>query len=183
MNNVKHNDSPVVIYEDWEKSDQGEDETFTRRANDIEESRLAYVIYTSGSTGKPKGVLVEHRNICNYIHSFVAYYRDTLGSESRIGQTASLAFDVSVEQIYGSFAFGGTLVVIDGELVRSGPDLALWLRDNHVNAINPTPTLLRMMGRESSSLLTELKVITVGGKELTDDIADIWSVGRTLVNG
>lgn len=37
-------------------------------------NNLAYVIYTSGSTGKPKGVMIEHKNLLNYVQTFIDLY-------------------------------------------------------------------------------------------------------------
>ena len=174
--------TPVIVYEEWENNDTAEDEGVNNAIYQITENNLAYVIYTSGSTGKPKGVLVEHRNISNLIRSNLSYFSKSVDSNSRVGQQASLSFDASVFEISLAFAFGGTLVVIDDKVVRSGPDLPLWLIKERVNVMLTTPTLLRTMGPRASSQLTQLNYLCVGGEELTKDIADVWSRGRHMEN-
>ena len=175
-------DVPVIVYEDWENDDTTKDGGDVSGL-EIDESRLAYIIYTSGSTGQPKGVLVEHRNISNLIRSNLSYYADTIGPYTRFAQSTSLAFDTSVETIYFGFAFGGTIIVVDDEVIRSGPDLPFWLSKVHINLFFSTPSHLRTMGAEASRILKEVKLVYAVGEELTSDVAEIWSNDRLLING
>jgi non-ribosomal peptide synthetase-like protein len=143
---------------------------------------LAYVIYTSGTTGRPKGVMVEHRSIVNLVASDVEEFR--LTPDARVAQNSSPAYDSSVEEIWLAFAAGATLVVVDDETVRLGPDLVAWLRRERIAVFCPPPTLLRAMGCEDPEAeLPELEFIYTGGEALPQDLADCWSKGRWLVNG
>jgi amino acid adenylation domain-containing protein len=72
-------------------------------------SALAYVIYTSGSTGRPKGVMVPQSALLNFVRAAIDAYG--LTSRDRVLQFASIAFDTSIEEIFGSLIAGGTLVV------------------------------------------------------------------------
>ncbi|MCH7346031.1 AMP-binding protein, partial [Pelomonas sp. CA6] len=72
-------------------------------------SALAYVIYTSGSTGTPKGVMVEHRHALSQLGSVVQ--RTGLNERDRMLQFASVAFDVSVEEMFATLGVGATLVL------------------------------------------------------------------------
>jgi amino acid adenylation domain-containing protein len=72
-------------------------------------SALAYVIYTSGSTGRPKGVMVPQSALLNFVRAAIDVYG--LTSEDRVLQFASIAFDTSIEEIFGSLIAGATLVV------------------------------------------------------------------------
>jgi amino acid adenylation domain-containing protein len=77
---------------------------------------LAYVIYTSGSTGKPKGVAMPHRPLANLVNWQLA---DTTAKPgSRTLQYASFGFDVSFQELFATWAGGGTLVLIDEETRR-----------------------------------------------------------------
>lgn len=71
---------------------------------------LAYVTYTSGSTGRPKGIAMHHAAVWNLI----AWHRHEtpLAAPTTI-QYAPLGFDVSFQEIFATFADGGTLVLID----------------------------------------------------------------------
>ncbi|HEU0301092.1 MAG TPA: AMP-binding protein, partial [Longimicrobium sp.] len=69
---------------------------------------LAYVIYTSGSTGRPKGVGVSHRSLVSHNRAVVPLFG--LGQADRVAQIASVGFDISVEEIFPTWAAGGTVV-------------------------------------------------------------------------
>jgi non-ribosomal peptide synthetase component F len=142
---------------------------------------LAYVIYTSGSTGRPKGVMIEHRSIVNLVASDLEEFR--LTPEARVAQSSSSVYDSSVEEIWLALAAGATLVVLDEEAARLGPDLAEWLRRERITVLCPTPTMLRAMGcGDPDGELPELAVVYVGGEALPQDLSDRWSKGRRLTN-
>jgi non-ribosomal peptide synthetase-like protein len=145
-------------------------------------STLCYVIYTSGTTGNPKGVMVEHQSVVNLVLSDVD--RFGLGERDRVGQNSSVAYDSSVEEIWLAFSCGATLVLMDDDVVRLGPDLAPWLRAEGINVFCPPPTLLRMCVCDDPERdLPDLRLLYVGGEELTADVADRWAPGRWLENG
>lgn len=143
---------------------------------------LAYVIYTSGTTGKPKGVLIEHRSIVNLVQSDLVEFG--LGPGDRVAQGSSPAYDSSVEELWLALASGATVVAMDDDAARLGPDLVGWLQRERISVLCPPPTLLRTTGCESpAELLPALKLLYVGGEALPRDIADTWAKGRRLVNG
>jgi len=107
-------------------------------------SSLAYVIYTSGTTGRPKGVMIEHAGICNLVSADVDDFQ--LSPDDRVSQNSSPAYDSSVEEIWFAFAVGATLVVMDEDTTRLGPDLVPWLRRERITLFCPPPTLLRTTG-------------------------------------
>src|SRR6201999_902386 len=76
---------------------------------------IAYVIYTSGPTGVPKGVAVTHRNVAQLIESD----RTHLPAAGVWSQWHSLAFDVSVWEIWGALLHGGRLVIAAESVARS----------------------------------------------------------------
>lgn len=142
---------------------------------------LCYVIYTSGTTGTPKGVMIEHRNISNLLHSNVGYF--DIRPTDRVGQGTSTSFDASVEEIYLAFAFGATLVVLNDDVVRSGPDLVVWLRQERISVTSPTPTFLRMcLCHDPATSLPDLRLLYVGGESLPADLAKLWAPRRWLEN-
>ncbi|MGW5049842.1 MupA/Atu3671 family FMN-dependent luciferase-like monooxygenase [Actinokineospora sp. NPDC004072] len=68
----------------------------------------AYCIYTSGSTGRPKGVLVPHRGPVNLVRWHLRAHPPL-----RTAQWTSLAFDVSVQEVFTTLAAGAALVLVD----------------------------------------------------------------------
>ncbi|WP_158890375.1 non-ribosomal peptide synthetase [Amycolatopsis anabasis] len=104
---------------------------------------LAYVIYTSGSTGRPKGVQVTHSNVVRLLTSTEEEYR--FNSDDVWVLFHSYAFDVSVWEIWGTFLYGGRLVVPSYEVTRSPWDLVRLLADEGVTVLNQTPSAFRVL--------------------------------------
>ena len=143
---------------------------------------LAYVIYTSGTTGKPKGVEIEHRSLLNLVAGDASEFG--LDARDRIAQGSSASYDSSVEEMWMAWAVGATVVVMDDETARLGPDLLQWLVRERITVLCPPPTLLRTLGCDDPErALPAIRLLYVGGEALAPDLADLWSRGRRLENG
>ncbi len=70
---------------------------------------LAYVIFTSGSTGIPKGVVIDHQGAVNTILDI--NNRFNIGEKDKCFAISSLSFDLSVYDIFGILAAGGSIVI------------------------------------------------------------------------
>ncbi|MBB5804999.1 amino acid adenylation domain-containing protein [Saccharothrix ecbatanensis] len=91
-----------------------------------------YVIYTSGSTGRPKGVALPHSCVDNMVEWQRGHSRRP---DPRTAQFAPLNFDVCFQEILGTLAGGGTLVIVP-ERLRSDPfELLDWLADNRIERL------------------------------------------------
>jgi amino acid adenylation domain-containing protein len=104
---------------------------------------LAYVIFTSGSTGQPKGVMIEHAAALNTILDI--NQRFGVGPDDRVLAVSSLSFDLSVYDIFGTLAAGGTIVFPDSE---KADDPAHWvelIEAEQVTVWNSVPALLQML--------------------------------------
>ncbi|AXG70998.1 linear gramicidin synthase subunit B [Kordia sp. SMS9] len=77
-------------------------------------NELAYVIYTSGSTGKPKGVAVEHASVV----AMIDCVHDIFEAEQFDGMlaAASVCFDTSVFEIFGTLCYGGKIILAKNAL-------------------------------------------------------------------
>ncbi|MEM1252990.1 MAG: amino acid adenylation domain-containing protein [Cyanobacteria bacterium P01_H01_bin.21] len=104
---------------------------------------LAYVIYTSGSTGLPKGVMIDHQGAMNTIQDI--NQRFNVGPQDRVFALSSLSFDLSVYDIFGTLAAGGTLVIPPANAAK---DPAVWsqvLQCEQVTIWNSVPALMQML--------------------------------------
>ncbi|MFZ6027911.1 MAG: amino acid adenylation domain-containing protein [Chloroflexota bacterium] len=104
---------------------------------------LAYVIYTSGSTGKPKGVMIDHRGAVNTILD--VNRRFAVGPQDRVLALSALNFDLSVYDIFGLLAAGGTIVVPDAGAQRDPRHWAELIARHGVTLWNTVPALMEML--------------------------------------
>ena len=143
---------------------------------------IAYIIYTSGTTGQPKGVMIAHHSISNLIESDLLEFG--LGPGDRVAQGSSAAYDSSVEEVWMALSSGATVVVMDDNAVRLGPDVVPWLALERITVLCPPPTLLRAAAcADPQAELPDLRLLYVGGEALPEDVADWWARGRRMVNG
>ncbi len=145
---------------------QGEavDGSPARSESSAAENPLAYVIYTSGSTGKPKGVAVAHESACHLIRWHSANMPVPTGAW--VIQLAPLSFDVSFQEIFGTLADGGTLVLIDESLRKDPQGLRNFLATQRIARLFLTPVLLYRIAELTGPPLPELRDVTAAGEQL-----------------
>lgn len=137
----------------------------------------AYLIYTSGSTGTPKAIVISHRNICHFLRSGNAVYG--FGPEDVVFQGASVAFDLSMEEIWTPYLVGATLFVASPEMMGDAEKLPAILNEAGVTIIDTVPTLLGILPSDVPSL----RLILLGGEALPPAIVQKWSrPGRRILN-
>ncbi|MEZ4436539.1 MAG: amino acid adenylation domain-containing protein [bacterium] len=115
---------------------------------------LAYVIYTSGSTGVPKGVVIDHRGAANTLADIND--RFAVGPADRVLALSSLAFDLSVYDLFGLLAAGGAVAVPAPETAR---EPAAWLdrlRADRVTIWNTVPALMALLVEHAEQTGAEL---------------------------
>ncbi|MEV8319582.1 amino acid adenylation domain-containing protein [Streptomyces sp. NPDC059900] len=77
---------------------------------------LAYVVHTSGSTGRPKAVAMPHRSLAR-----LADWQHRRSTSERTLQFAPFSFDVFFQELFATWAGGGTLVLTD-DATRKDPE-------------------------------------------------------------
>jgi amino acid adenylation domain-containing protein len=106
----------------------------------ISSKQLAYTIYTSGSTGQPKGVMIEHHSAVNLVswvnNEFKVDFND------RLLFITSMCFDLSVYDIFGMLAAGGTLVIAEKKEIQNVKDLQDMLIKYNITFWDSVPTTL-----------------------------------------
>ncbi len=137
----------------------------------------AYMIYTSGSTGKPKGIVITGRNICHYLRSANEVYG--LVASDVVFQGASVAFDLSMEEIWVPYLVGARLFVATPETMGEADKLPDVMEQAGVTVLDTVPTLLSMLPRD----IATLRVIILGGEACPPAIAARWcKPGRRIFN-
>ena len=104
---------------------------------------LAYVIFTSGSTGTPKGVMVQHQPVVNLIEW--VNRRFSIGADDRVLLVASLCFDLSVYDIFGLLAAGGSIHVADEQDMRDPERLLRLLCTEPITFWDSAPAALQQI--------------------------------------
>ncbi|MTJ82150.1 MAG: amino acid adenylation domain-containing protein [Telmatospirillum sp.] len=137
----------------------------------------AYVIYTSGSTGKPKGVPIRHRNICHFLRSANSVYG--IDGTDVVFQGASVAFDLSLEEIFIPYLVGACLWVATRQTLQDTDRLAATIAGAGITVLDTVPTLLAMLPESENSL----RIIILGGETCPPALAERWCrPGRRMFN-
>jgi amino acid adenylation domain-containing protein len=135
---------------------------------------LAYVTYTSGSTGRPKGVAMTHGAISAMLDWQL---RTSALGAGRTLQFTSLAFDVSFQEIFGTWCAGGTLVLVSEEVRRDPPALARLLAEAEVERLFLPFVALQQLAVAVSSKRAPL---TPAGPGFPSALREVMSAGEQL---
>ena len=154
----------------------------------VDPASIAYVIFTSGSTGAPKGVVIDHRGAVNTISD--CNYRYAVQASDRIFGISSCTFDLSVYDVFGPLAEGGTVVLCPAKDSRDPEAWCRLVQEHGVTIWNSVPQIVEMLVEAAQSrpqILASLRLVMMSGDwipvGLPDRIravapnAEIWSLG------
>lgn len=147
---------------------------------------LAYVIFTSGSTGMPKGVMIDH---CGAWSTIVDLNRRFgLDRDDKVLALSSLSFDLSVYDIFGTLAAGGTIVVPDAARAKEASHWRELAQRHGVTVWNSVPALMQLAVEGTSGpVMPSLRLVMLSGDWIPLNLpgvvrpaapgAAIWSLG------
>ncbi|HEY0602922.1 MAG TPA: amino acid adenylation domain-containing protein [Herpetosiphonaceae bacterium] len=104
---------------------------------------LAYVIFTSGSTGTPKGVMVRHQPVINLIEWITRSF--DINPSDRVLFVTSLCFDLSVYDVFGLLAAGGSIRIASERELRDPDRLVQILRTEPITFWDSAPAALQQL--------------------------------------
>jgi len=141
----------------------------------IDSTQLAYTIYTSGSTGRPKGVMIEHHsavNLCLWVNN-----EYNIGSDDRLLFITSMCFDLSVYDIFGILAAGGSIVIVEQHDLMDVPKLKDMMLNYGITFWDSVPTTMDYLIRELEShdhdyIQETLKVVFLSGDWIPVNLPD-----------
>lgn len=117
------------------------------RAPDLQNTLddIAYILFTSGSTGTPKGVPISHANVGHFVEWAVTYFGMT--NTDRCSGHHPLHFDLSVFDMFVTFAAGAQLSPIPPELNLLAPKLTDFIRRTELTQLFSVPSSLNLLAK------------------------------------
>lgn len=152
----------LLIDQDWPEIAQQDSANLN---TGVTPQDLAYVIYTSGSTGRPKGAVLNHQGRVNNFCDFNRRY--SIGPGDKLLALASISFDMSVYDIFGTLMCGGTVVIADASSIQGAANWAPLMIQHGITVWHSVPALMEMLvdyveGRDSLTP-DALRLVLLGG--------------------
>jgi len=109
----------------------------------LQADSVAYIIYTSGSTGMPKGVVIQHSPVINVIEWMNKTFE--IGNKDKVLFITSICFDLSVYDIFGILAAGGTVRVASRSELKNPDELVKIMCSEGITIWDSAPAGLQQL--------------------------------------
>jgi amino acid adenylation domain-containing protein len=124
----------------WNQIKHNEDINLTGLATSED---IAYIIFTSGSTGIPKGVVVKHKPVINVLEWVNNTFN--INEDDKLLFVTSLCFDLSVYDVFGILASGGTIVLAGNDDINRPDSLLNLIYEKKVTFWDSAPASLQQL--------------------------------------
>lgn len=150
---------------------------FEQRADEavtLEEQNLAYIMFTSGTTGKPKGVQIGRECVFN----LMLWMKEqlNLSAPNVFMNQAPFAFDLSMYEIFGNLAYGGTMVLNSRSDIHNPETWLDFLNHNQISTWVSTPSFAMqqlMNPKFNQTTLPSLKEFLFCGEKLNKQVVGL----------
>lgn len=133
----------------------------------------AYIIYTSGSSGEPKGVEMSHAAATNTIEEILRIWN--IGVEDSVLSISAFDFDLSVFDIFGLLAAGGTVILINEDDFRDPEVWEKLIKIYGITIWNSAPALLDMfLIMRKNNHFDKLRLALVSGDWIPLYLPEKW---------
>ncbi len=138
---------------------------------------LAYVIFTSGSTGEPKGVEIEHQAVVNTLLTINQEYG--INDRDSVLAVSALSFDLSVYDLFGLLAVGGTVVFPEDDKAMDPGHWLEMVEAHNVTVWDTVPVsaslLVEQLELQNRTATSALKQVLMSGDWIAPDLpARLW---------
>jgi len=138
----------------------------------VQADDTAYIIFTSGTTGVPKGVMIAYSAVNAFVDTMSGLL--ALDASDRVLETCELTFDVSVNNMFVTWAAGASLYVLPPTQVMNA---IRYVRTHELTVWNSVPSLIAML-RQIKALtpksMPSMRRALFAGESLTTGIVDSW---------
>mmetsp|Transcript_31123 Transcript_31123/g.49884 ORF Transcript_31123/g.49884 Transcript_31123/m.49884 type:complete len:858 (-) Transcript_31123:1688-4261(-) len=143
--------------------------TSTEHSFNSDLTLVSHVFYTSGTTGTPKGVVVRRSSLWSFVKAKID--RSQIQPNSRVFLGSSFTFDPNYGDTFVGLCAGGVVCSAASQLIYQG-GLHQCLRETKATHICLTPTVWNMRGTGLLEDLKDLKEVSLGGEQMTNEIIE-----------
>lgn len=156
----------------------------------VEPEDTAYIIYTSGSTGVPKGVEVQHKPVINVIEWVNRTFK--VQENDKLLFITSICFDLSVYDIFGMLAAGGSIRVASREELQDPEELMRVLCGDGISIWDSAPAALQQLSAffpkyKDMAKTSDLRLVLLSGDwipvKLPDEVRKIFKSSEIVSLG
>ena len=134
-----------------------------------------YIIFTSGTTGKPKGAVINMQGLMNHLHNKIKLL--DINCNTKILQSASQCFDISIWQFLVTMLTGGEIHILSNNEVRDTSYFINYIKRFSIDVIECVPSYFYQILSEKEEKLNDLdglSYILLTGEKVSVSLCRKW---------